>query len=134
MEQNIDKQNETIALYVGAIFQGSYPNGDEKESHLYHYGDKAIVPLNWCRTHSHTEMKYNTSFDWLMPVVTKLLNELEEISFGYEVDGNVYSWRDCYHNLNSVLGLANVTLLHRAVVLFIEWHNAERKDAENLVD
>ena len=79
-QEQINQGNELIAKYVGAKYQGSYPNGDAEESHLYHYGDNAIVPLNFCRTHSHTTMQYHKSWDWLVPVYNKLMQDDVEVS------------------------------------------------------
>ena len=61
-----------------------------------------------------TLMKYHTSWDWLMPVLSKIL----DLSFQDDGDAeDFYSIRDCVPDINHT---------HKAVVEFIKEHNNER--------
>ena len=60
------------------------------------------------------EYKYHTSWDWLMPVLSKIL----DLSFQDDGDAeDFYSIRDCVPDINHT---------HKAVVEFIKEHNNER--------
>ena len=61
-----------------------------------------------------TLMKYHTSWDWLMPVLSKIL----DLSFQDDGDAeDFYSIRDCVPDINHT---------HKAVVEFIKTYNDER--------
>jgi hypothetical protein len=60
------------------------------------------------------EYKYHTSWDWLMPVLSKIL----DLSFQDDGDAeDFYSIRDCVPDINHT---------HKAVVEFIKTYNDER--------
>ena len=59
-------------------------------------------------------LKYNKSWDWLMPVVVKCFDEHE-----------VYS-DDLNFKLNDALLETNIESLYKAVVEFIKWYNENK--------
>ncbi len=65
-------------------------------------------------THEFHPIKYHTSWDWLMPVVEKIL----DLSFQDDGDAeDFYNVRDCMPDINHT---------YKAVVEFIKEYNDER--------
>lgn len=120
----IDNGNELIAVYVGAIFQGSYPNGDEDESRLYYYKGDVIIPENWCKTHSHTSMRYHKNWEWLIPVAHKLMSE-SSVTFAVTIDDMFLDMVLCQQMIRNSYGM-DIDVMFRAVVWFIKYLNAEK--------
>lgn len=67
--------NALIAEYVGAENRGFYDNKEHGKSYIFYYGKNAIVPLNWSRVHSTGSMKYDKLYDWIMPVLDKMIKD-----------------------------------------------------------
>jgi len=67
-----------------------------------------------------SDLQYHTSWDWLMPVLSKIL----DLSFQDDGDAeDFYSIRDCMPDINHT---------YKAVVEFIEEHNVQlEKDIKN---
>lgn len=72
-DQLILENNALIAKYAGATEVGSYNNKEVGTTTLFYYGKGSIVPYYRC--HSTETMKYNSSFDWLIPVIVKFTND-----------------------------------------------------------
>lgn len=62
------------------------------------------------------DLKYHTSFDWLMPVV-------EKISKIHSING---LYRQ-YEKVSEALLMIDISLLFKAVVSFIKWYNENNK-------
>jgi hypothetical protein len=62
-----------------------------------------------------SELKYNTSWDWLMPVVEKC----------YQCDYEEGS--DLHMLLNDAIMTINISEVYKAVVEFIQWYNKEQE-------
>lgn len=120
----IDNGNELIAVYVGATFQGDYPNGDEEESRLYYYKGDVIIPENWCRTHSHTNMRYHKNWEWLMPVAHKLMSEANVV-FATYISDKLYDQSECKRMIRHSYEM-EIEVLFRSVLNYIQYLNAEK--------
>lgn len=74
-------------------------------------------------------MKFHTSWDWLMPVYNKLM-QIDDISFATTIDGLIYSHADCFEIVTEALTNGSIDKFFDAIVIFIKWVNAEKKDRE----
>jgi hypothetical protein len=63
-------------------------------------------------------LEYNTSWDWLMPVLKKI----DELDFDLEEDSNLIG--DITHGLVSI----DIEMTFDAVVEFIKWYNENNED------
>ena len=89
----IEKNNKLIAEFMG-------------ERSVYNIRTD-VDPMGY---YEENTMNFHTSWDWLMPVVEKIL----DISFQDEGDAeDFYSIRDCMPDINHT---------YRAVVEFIKWY------------
>jgi hypothetical protein len=70
-----------------------------------------VLPNGTYSVHRLSELKYHTSWDWLMPVVVKCFDKQEEIS------------DDLSFKLNDALLETNIESLYRVVVEFINQYN-----------
>lgn len=90
---NTTDNNKLIAEFMGLVVS----DRDNYTSELH--------------TNVDADLKYHTSWDWLMPVVDKIL----DISFQDEGDAeDFYSIRDCMPDINHT---------YKAVVEFIKQYN-----------
>ena len=62
-------------------------------------------------------LKYNTSWNWLMPVVLKIENELSKPGASKKVDWVL--WND--HFDGTVI--TDIEMVYKAVIGFIKWYN-----------
>jgi hypothetical protein len=112
VDQNmIDDMNEVIAIFDGYQFRKGDPN---HKCNFCFAGDEPCAPavdrfIKDCRVYFHFEMKYHSSWDWLMPVVKKILHEINAIN--------------TEANIHQSLIKCDLTALHQSVHFFIQWYN-----------
>lgn len=94
--------NELIAAFMGLPLT--------KEELLFEPGRRT-------RTVPFTNWKYDTSWDWLMPVVEKINNLPFESSRGTEI----------LHAIRKYINLVQIADAHMYVVEFIKWFNENGK-------
>ncbi len=126
-----------------AEFMGLHKFGNKKTSDTYHHDlpdyrflDKKLV--NPAHHYTPKQMKYHTSWDWLMPVVDRIE------TFNFKVDGVTTSadvhivygdcrivdedggglFEFCSHSTDSG---DKLQATYDSVVKFIEWYNLVRK-------
>lgn len=108
-----------------AIFMGYRVDGGEYENRIVHGMNGGAISLS--------RLQYDSSWDWLMPVVEKIGEELgyrvticttftriwrpEEKGFVPQVRNNDIEWRNLDGSLNAT---------YRAVVEFIKWYNQQK--------
>jgi hypothetical protein len=68
------------------------------------------------KSHREDELKFHTSWDWLMPVVEKIRDV--QISEGWSNKQPVIK----------ALSDVNITILWKAVVQFIQWYNKQQSN------
>tara|TARA_R100001443_G_scaffold19976_1_gene31833 strand:+ start:2379 stop:2696 length:318 start_codon:yes stop_codon:yes gene_type:complete len=99
--------NKLIAEFMGAA---GTPKYNPTEWDVYITGCLDVDSDDENAQHFYTldEMKYHTSWDWLMPVVTKCMQTGDDT--------------DKWDHLYNVLSELNVDKLYKAVVEFIKAH------------
>lgn len=65
---------------------------------------------------------YNTSWDWLMPVVAKIDSKVNNITLPKESEG----WY-AYHGMESLFMSGEIIPVYNRVIEFIEWYNKNIK-------
>ena len=102
------KHNKLIAEFMGAE---GYPKYNPNEWDVYITGSLDVDSDNENAQHFFTpdQMKYHTSWDWLMPVVNKCM----------QTGDNTDEWDALYDALSTV----NKTNIYKAVIEFINQYN-----------
>lgn len=107
----MSESNKLIAEFMELPFKMR-----DKETKLYYKVCEIPYPLqreHLESTYEEINLKYHISWDWLMPVVEKIL----DISFQDENDvEDFYSIRDCIPNINHT---------YKAIVQFIKKYKNE---------
>ena len=105
-QQEILEGNKLIAKFVQ--LRGEY---DEDKDLIYLESD-----IDGKGVYSFSELKYHSSWDWLMPVISKCLAVNEE-----ELEG----WEKYYENIDDAFYQVDINQVWLAVVEFIKWYNEE---------
>lgn len=124
------KYNKLIAEFMGAVGTPMYA---PKEWDIYITGHLDVDSDNENAQHFFTpkEMKYHTSWDWLMPVVEKIERE-----YMYSVQPFIQRWEHCIidkagENTEDferieVDSSDKLSATYGAVVEFIKWYNKNK--------
>lgn len=81
--------------------------------------DEQDFPLDrYHLAYTNDDLKFHRFWDWLMPVVFKIL-----FKTGFTKDGEEYIFA-----IQNALGNCEITNLWKTVVEFIEWHNKQSED------
>ena len=105
------ENNKLIAEFMGGVLS-SVPNlinlpQTRGDANIHSVKGSGVLPNGTYSVHRLSELKYHTSWDWLMPVVEKIL----DLSFQDDGDADdFYNVRDCMPDLNHT---------YKAVVEFI---------------
>jgi hypothetical protein len=105
------------------------------------YADVQAVPIDDLKPYFLADqIKYDTSWDWLMPVVEKIqepeisadakriLREPAEVTIFYKNCQIEYSDDDNeYSPPNGVKGETKIEAVYKAVVDFIKWYNSQKQ-------
>ena len=75
-----------------------------------------------------SELKFNTSWDWLMPVLKKIDSYANEVMSIDDFD----NYRDNYRMINSPTHY-NIDCIYKQVVEFIKWYNNQNKPLDKEV-
>jgi hypothetical protein len=67
---------------------------------------------------SKDKLKFETSWDWLMPVVEKI--------FDTEFGGKFEEWKSLNRKISESLSVASLDGTYKAVVAFIHWYNSQK--------
>lgn len=123
----VEEGNRLIALFMGAVpFEDGYKASREKCS-IAHMIDNAL----------REEVKFDTSWDWLMPVVEKIENLKDEHGsylFSFDIGRD---WCMIIHNDFTQRPIAVTSLdgdkigsVFETTVKFINWYNANIKQIQ----
>lgn len=129
--KNIIENNKLIAEFMGCnseeitLFKDEIDkNGNSLEvTHLNwdrppFFTDSLYKAYGWGSYSNEVYMLYESSWDWLMPVVEKcLIGEAEQHSKARILINKIYE------NLCSI----NITGTYKEVIEFIKWHNEQNK-------
>ncbi len=105
MSEEIKEGNKLIAEFVG-YNDNEYPN--------------LLPPFDWCGKLEPKDMKYHSSWDWLMAVVEKIE------SLGYEFTiFNKTTHLNCgkTFDLGYIISDTKREAVYKTVVEFIKWYN-----------
>ncbi len=109
-----DKGNKLIAEFMGYKLQDL---GDGK-SPYYNHNDKYIKPAAIIRLDKGEQMQWNTSWDWLKPVVEKIAN-----TKGHEQSRESQAIRRILVGMKITEDIKNVWEI---CAEFIEWYNKQK--------
>jgi len=103
---NIEESNELIAVFMGNEVTGpGIPMG------IWFEDIKDFIQFQ--------DLKYHSSWNWIMPVVKKCLNLTMEDLENYEKQ---------YENIDDSFYQVNIDQTYKAVVEFIKWYNKNKKE------
>lgn len=112
-------ENELIAEFMGTVTV---------------VGFGVIFPVGWAnsqkRQYHTSELKFSTSWDWLMPVVEKIENMMFQVEIHTAYTNINGEFGDVKYNQDSCFEAQEETKLivtYRAVVRFIKWYNEQSK-------
>ena len=123
-KEEIIEGNKLIAEFMGGVY-----DSDVNEYWFY------LNPPNWTSKFAPTtyELKYHSSWDWLMPVVEKIENDLKD-SFNVDIVNNNQceivkngSKFICGYGFETVYN-SKIEAVYYSVVAFIKWYNSCKKD------
>ena len=104
------ENNKLIAEFMGVKPKNNWFDGYELS--------KAGLPFSYGAMGNGTdELKFNTSWDWLMPVVAECLRIIGE--------GNE-EWDAQYENINDTFYQVQINQTYKAVLDFINWYNDQK--------
>jgi hypothetical protein len=130
------KDNKLIAEFMGAVGTPMYA---PKEWDIYITGHLDVDSDNENAQHFFTpkEMKYHSSWDWLMPVVEKIesMNASNDPYYSdstFQVTNFVQNWTASFLDRDNVEvvqeeGTTRFEAAYKAVVEFIKWYNEQNK-------
>lgn len=114
---DFNTSNKVIAQFMGARVEQAYAeNPKESQDGLMFYFTKDNVPPGLYMSYSSAGLKYNSSYDWLLPVK-------------FKIDHLDLSHRDpALHGLRNYVkdvlrGGHNIVYLHEIIVDFIKAYN-----------
>ncbi len=114
VDREMVELNKLIAMFMGAI-----PNGKHPDVYGLLKTKENTKPYQVC----WVSLRYDTSWDWLMPVV-KRINKLEpKQGFPKESDGWI-----AFYGMEPFLLEANREGVHRNIIEFIKWYNEQKDD------
>lgn len=87
---------------------------------IFHYPDGEKIPIH-CKNESLEGFKYNSSWDWLMPVLNKIKTTCPIITIDELNDDNKFLW-DMFR-LNLIY--TPIETAWEYVVIYIEWYNKQ---------
>lgn len=112
------ENNKLIAIFM-ELKIGIYPSIDGKRYWETPIGDVSMDSANL--------LLYNSSWDWLMPVIEKIeeIEEIEmtEIKYGDDEYGYVTEIYHCEIASIKSYGKTKLESVYYAIVAFITWHN-----------
>jgi len=128
---NTIENNKLIAEFMGFKFH------DIDGSCYCVNGDKYIKPKSLIRLDKGEKLEYDTSWDWLMPVVEKIesLPEVDEFMIKYD---SVYktievqilpSFKDSFERICNFMPLEEpkIATVYNTCIEFIKWYNQQSK-------
>jgi len=114
MEKNNQNRNLKIALFMDAEIVGEFP--DHK---LLSFSENNY-PDNWTKFHSSSTLKYDKSFDWLVPVVKKITLLCKSNIGNVDFDKK---WNDFFDYQSYNFFTGDLEPIYTAVVNFLDWYN-----------
>lgn len=113
-EAAIEQMNEATALFMGWKWQVD-------EYYAHNTSDRLF---EWS-AYKPAQMKYHSSWDWLMPVIKKIrtMNVLA-------LPGGASGWIKAAGKMNGALISIDLDKAHKGVFEFIQWYNSQTSTNE----
>lgn len=129
--QNINEEssfhvNKSDKIIIAEFMGGVMVDYKETNVSKIKFGEGRMGYEKPYNAYSLSELKYTSSWDWLMPVVGKIHNLFVEES---DIRTNGMAYSTTLH-LDDHLSSANISGVYNEVVGFIKWYN-ENKTQEN---
>lgn len=130
MKEKIIEGNNLIAVFRGLKYQPSVEVYDNVNQDVPPYIQKErwIENSNDTITPIYDELKYHSSWDWLMPVVEEIENLKEYREDGKDVAVGI--WMALKYNHRTLPKIEAVWL---AIVTFIKWYNSYTKTEQTII-
>lgn len=127
----MNEENKVIAEYMGAVVTEPYPEHKEYgRSYHFEFNNSEKGKQYWPeneRTYTNSSIKYHTSWDWIMPVYKKVMDEVMK---DYDSESGYDQWE---RHMNGWLGVAQSSLLvgslpalHETIVNIIKLLNEQK--------
>lgn len=113
--------NELIAEFMGFYITSEKPSVDGSQSRVW----KSNSPPYFGGYRTPHLATFQTSWDWLMPVVEKV-NMMEPSEFNYHVD-RMTQFRVEQGKIQMLSISSPMRIVYSAVVDFIKWYNQQSK-------
>ena len=111
----MDKENKLIAEFMGYVYYKHMP----KKRNGYQLPENKNTALYLA--FSDAELKYNTSWDWLMPVIKKIKNKFLAINI------DVYDkFESEVHEIEDAIWDNNIEEAYRLAVVMINTYNENK--------
>lgn len=129
-EQQVIEGNKKIAEFMGGVYKTVHCGWDETSSQRFYLPGHHL--LDYVRDFI-SDILYHSSFDWLMPVVTKIRKLGYYVVIEFSSQEVVCQIRKSDTILADFCGcnegntLSDVTAVWLAVVNFLEWENNKEK-------
>ena len=120
------KDNKLIAEFMGAVGTPKY-NPTEWDVYITGCLDVDSDDENAQHFYTPDEMKYHTSWDWLMPVVQKI----ESLGYVFTIQGGKAEYGEMISETRCFIAEDKLSSTYKAVVEFIkDWPHAPYTDVE----
>lgn len=117
--------NKLIAEFMGGVLkpaESKHPNNPYNKPTWWGVGDRKDV--------GHFSLHYHTSWDWLMPVVEKIIQigdvDIDCHNWLIKISTNISSsksWQVTSHDYIRTMGATMLGAYHFCVIEFIQWYN-----------
>lgn len=121
MENNIAENSKLITIFLD--WQHTLITIRNSDGSLGPTYTGVISPFDYYNAKSFSDLKFHTSWDWLMPVLvkmTELAHNNQKIR-EYLENGTYLLW----YGAEIHVGCNNITATFEEVVSFVEWYNKE---------
>jgi len=113
---NTTENNKLIAEFMGGITSG-VPNlinlpQTRGEANIHSVKGSEVLPNGTYSLHRLNELKYHSSWDWLIPVANEIIKSRDEQNANWDLTDLKYS-----------LQTTNIRLVYKSVVEFIKEYN-----------
>ena len=95
----------------------------------YKFGGKAMYVYADNNHRTEVDLHYHTSWDWLMPVVDKIVNQTQ--LFELIPQTIKINRQESLFNIFQALSTIDIKHVYTAVVEFIKWYNKKIKSLKN---
>lgn len=121
---NTEQKNERIAQFIGAKLYKNYGEYLSNTYYKMHHGrptndspltEQQIIENAEIERKAVWNPKYHTSWDWLLPAVSKFF----DVEFGDHFE----QWKSHCDNIKDALLSLEIDRVHQRLVEGIEWYN-----------